>query len=1239
MTMIWLRARRSFSILVILFFLTCTAKAQYFSFNCSRDTIVPACPAALCITLKGVVCDIYGLSDTYTLNPTSSYAGCVPVYVAPNDPAGTPTFLNVDDTYTGVIPLPFPFPFYGTTYNSLIASTNGYLSFDVTQAGLFADWSLPNNMPSTSYDRAVIMGPMHDLDPEAGTSPTQRIQYQTWGVAPHRRWILSFYRVPLFSGACNALIENTHQITLYESTGIIEVTVFDKQICNGWNSGRAMIGIQNFGRNQAMMPPGRAALDPPWGSIGMNESWRFVPSGGPSLFKRVELYDLGGSLIATGSTTSLGNGQLDVSFDNICAPAGGATSFVIQAVYEKMDDPSVEIFGTDTITINRANGLAATAGSTPAGCGLSDGTITVSPPNGGTPPYEYSLDGTTWQSSNTFTGLSAGTYNVFVRDNGGICTTTIPDVIVGNSGALSASANSTATACTGVDDGTITIISAGGTGPHTFTLDGGPPVPGSIPFTFTNVSAGGHTIIVTDMSTSCTSNPINVNVAAGPGVIATATPTATTCPSVNDGTILVNVTAGAGPFTYQLDGGAPQSGANPYTFTNVAAGFHQVTIVDNMGCTRPLNVTVNPGSALTASTTTVSTACSGASNGSITITPTSGFAPYTWSINGAPSVPGASPYTFTNLAAGSYTIVVTDASGCVTNPITVTINPGPLLSTTSSKTDALCNGDATGSITVTTPSMGIAPFEYSLDLVLWQTSNVFTGLAAGPYTVYYRESNGCQGSHPVIIGEPPVLNAATNTTAVVCNGQNDGIITVTASGGVSPYQYSIDGGATWQSSNIFNVAAGTYSIRIRDFNNCITIQPATVTEPLVLTANSVNTDASCDGGNDGIITITANGGNSGYQYSIDGINYQASNIFNVAPGTYNVRVRDNLGCLTSFPTTVGLSSNFTLTPQSDPTICEGTSTQLQLVSNATIYSWSPSTGLNDATISNPIANPTVTTQYIVTATLGRCSADDTVLVNVNAAPIPNAGPNGSICYGQTYQLQGSGGVSYVWTPSTYLSSTTVPDPISTPARTITYTLAEITDALGCRSLTTSQVTIDVTPPIKVKTYPFDSIGYTGEQFQLLAIPSEPNVTTYTWTPTTGLSNASIADPVVTIGMTGDDILYQVITSTPAGCKGEGYVRVRSYKGPDIYVVTAFSPNGDGKNDRFTPFPVGIKEMKYFRVFNRWGQLLFSTKTLKDGWDGKLNGIEQPTGVYVWVAEAVTRDNKVISKKGTVTLIR
>jgi gliding motility-associated-like protein len=256
-------------------------------------------------------------------------------------------------------------------------------------------------------------------------------------------------------------------------------------------------------------------------------------------------------------------------------------------------------------------------------------------------------------------------------------------------------------------------------------------------------------------------------------------------------------------------------------------------------------------------------------------------------------------------------------------------------------------------------------------------------------------------------------------------------------------------------------------------------------------------------------------------------------------------------------------------------------------------------------------------------------------VNVNAAPIPDAGPPGFICYGQSYTLQGSGGTQFTWSPATYLSGTTGATPVATPDKTITYTLA-VTDANGCTSLVTDDVTIDVTPPIKVSTFPFDTIAHPTDKFQILATSIAPN---YTWSPAIGLSDPNIANPVLTVGPLGSDQVYKVTAYTSAGCKGEGFVRLRVFKGPDIYVPGAFTPNNDGKNDRFYPFPVGIKKINYFRVFNRWGQLVFTSTTLHKGWDGNMGGVEQASGVYVWMAEAEGIDGKLIKKQGSVMLIR
>lgn len=1240
----WTQLRRWAFAAGILFY-AATLSAQGFTFNCTKDTTIGGCSPNPCFTLRTVIPDLHGLTGDYTVNGVGTSGSCFPVYSSP-EIVGTPTALTIDDRYSAIIPIGFAFPFYGNIYNDLIVSTNGVVCFQTSLDNDPAHWQIlqsgnPVNLPSTFYDPALIMGPYHDLNPNVA-QPSQRIDYITVGAAPYRKWILNFYRVPLFGPACVGLIENTHQIVLYESTGVIEVLIYSKQACTGWNQGRAMVGIQNFNRDRAVMAPGRAASDPPWGTPGMNEAWRFVPNEGPSLFRRVELYNATGiTLLATGTTTNLGNGNLEAAFPNICPPSGATTTYIVKSFYSKIDNPLEEVMGVDTIRITKGppTDLNATATTSPSACGPPSGSITVTVPSG-TAPYTYIVDGgapSTGGSPRTFNNMAPGPHTIVVTDASGVCNSTI-NVTVAQDNNLQANLAPTGTSCPGVNNGTLTATPTNGIGPYTFTLSPLALVQIGATANYTNLPAGSYTLTIADAS-GCSSPGLPVVITQGAGLQGNINQTATSCAGGSDGSVTVNPTNGTGPYQFILDGGAATQIGNTATFNGLPAGAHTVMIVDANGCASSpaLSINVGAGPPLTSNVFTTATSCAGANNGTATFTPIGGTGPYTFVLDGgAATQTGATTTTFTNLSPGGHTVTITDAGGCASNIIPISITSGAQLTTSVNHTDVLCFGGSTGTITVTAPA-GPGPFEYSLDGTNWQASNVFNGLPAATYTVYFRDiPTGCQGQLTRTVAQPAALAATSAGVPVVCNGQSNGTITITTTGGAVPYQYSINGGTSWQASNVFNVPAGAYTVTIRDANNCTTTQSLNITEPDVLTATTAQTNATCNGGNDGRITVTASGGNSNFTYSIDATSFQASNVFNVAPGTYTVTIKDNLGCTFTVPNVVvNLTDDLTYTAPPAATICEGSSTQLQVVSNALQYSWAPATGLSSPSVANPIASPTTTTNYIVTVTYGRCSADIPVTINVNAAPVPNAGADGFICYGQTYQLQASGGVNYKWTPPLYLSDPNIPNPIVTPDRTTTYSLS-VTDANGCPSLISDDVTVDVTPPIKVTTFPFDTVTYEGDQFQMLATSV---ATDYIWTPTTGLSNPAIPNPVVTAGAVGDMIIYKVTASTQAGCKGEGFVRLRVYKGPELYTPTAFTPNGDGKNDKFYPFPVGISEIKYFKVFNRWGQLLFSTTRVNDGWDGRSGGVEQASGVYVWRAEAVTEDNKVISKQGTVVLIR
>ena len=1069
------------------------------------------------------------------------------------------TSIYVDDIYSSVIDMGFNFCFYDTVFNKCVIGSNGLITFDPANASCGNSWQQTQPIPyaggsicsagAAYYPKASVMGVFTDVYPVAQASPPDRkIEYRVEGTAPCRKFIASYYHVGMFNqgnyttgGAnCNSQNPSTFQIVLYESTGIIEVYIENKTCIANSNpgGGNAIMGVQNWARNAAVAAPGKNASL--W--TARNEAYRFVPSGGATRFINSQLFTMSGSLVATATTSSVTPGTIGLGFSNIC-PSGTSEQFVVRTSYQSCSDPTDVYITEDTITINKANGLGATATVTNLNCTTgSSGSLTVNVPAGnGVPPYQYSINSGPLQSSNTFNNLADGTYSIYVTDANG-CNSTFTETIT-RTGILGVGYTSINSACTGMNTGSITILP-----PSIYT-----------------------------------------------------------------------------PIQYSLNGGAPQTSN---IFTSLAAGSYNVSVTDAIGCAGSTTIVITEGAGITATLNPTPTSCTGINNGTITVNASGGNLPYQYSLDGGPS---QSTNIFVGLAPGNYSVKITDATGC-SSIYPVVVNPGAPLVASIFKSDVSCNGGSNGAISVYL-SNGTPPFQYSLDNTTWQTSNIFSNLAAGTYTVYYKDNNACSNSQPVTIGQPAALNVTLTAQAPRCFGYADATITATISGGSGPYQYSLNN-MNWQAGNVFNtITAGNYTVYCKDVNGCVVTKSITINQPAALTGSAVVADATCNGGADGQITVSASGGTAPLNYSLTVPPLQTSNVFTVVPGTYNIMIVDANNCVLGLPpVTVGLTNNLSVTASQDVTICEGKSTQLSVISNATQFSWTQGSSLDNATIQNPVANPAVTTQYIVTATFGQCTGKDTVVVSVDPAPIPDAGSDVEICYGQNHKLQGSGGVQYSWTPSSTLSNGTLADPVCTPSQTITYSL-NVIDAKGCSSLVPDKVIVTVTPPIIVKTNPADTVVFAGDQFQLLA--SSP-ATIYSWSPGTGLNNPFIPGPIISIT---SDITYTVTAKTPAGCEGEAEVNIKVFKGPEIYMPTGFTPNNDGKNDKFKPFTVGVTKLNYFRVYNRWGRLIYSTAKLNEGWDGRISGVDQPTGTFVWMVQGVARDGRVITKKGTVTLIR
>ncbi len=350
--------------------------------------------------------------------------------------------------------------------------------------------------------------------------------------------------------------------------------------------------------------------------------------------------------------------------------------------------------------------------------------------------------------------------------------------------------------------------------------------------------------------------------------------------------------------------------------------------------------------------------------------------------------------------------------------------------------------------------------------------------------------------------------------------------------------------------------------------------------------------------------------------------------------TYTVRL-NQAGCVNIDSITVRVVDHVTLSARIDTTSCQGDPVQLSLNSDALQYEWFPTISLDNPTIKNPIATPTTTSTYTVVARIGNCMATENVTVFVVPYPFVNVAPDTTVCFNTPAQLYGSyRGTSYSWTPANYLNNPNSINPIAVPPRTTTFVLT-VYDTLGCPKPGYDSIVVNVLPKIR----PFagnDTLVVVGQPLQLNA----EGGTSYLWMPSTGLNNPSISNPVGLYDDSFESIRYVVQVFNEAGCYDSAFVNVRVFKtNPYVFVPSAFTPNGDGLNDVIRPIAVGVQEIKYFRIFNRWGQMIFNTTKNHHGWDGKISGTPQGTNVFVWMVSAIDYTGKPIFLKGTVTLIR
>jgi large repetitive protein len=470
----------------------------------------------------------------------------------------------------------------------------------------------------------------------------------------------------------------------------------------------------------------------------------------------------------------------------------------------------------------------------------------------------------------------------------------------------------------------------------------------------------------------------------------------------------------------------------------------------SLACTGDPNFTINAnmGCCTAPTMTFTSPSCNGGTNGTATATPTSPGSPYNYVWQNSSGTFSTStsntPSTVTGLTAGTYTVAITDANGCVTSN-TVTITQPAALANTSSQTNITCNGLTNGSATVVA-SGGTPGYTYS-----WAptggTAATATGLGAGTYTCTITDANGCPRTQSFTITQPTALANTSSQVNVLCNGALTGSATVVASGGTPGYTYSwAPSGGT--AATATGLGAGTYTCTITDANGCARTQSFTITQPTALSNTSSQTNILCNGALTGSATVVVSGGTPGYTYSWAPSGGTAATATGLGAGTYTCTITDANGCTRTQSFTITQPAALANTSSQTNILCNGglTGSATVVVSGGTpgyTYSWAPSggtaataTGLGAGTYTCTItdANGCTRTQpFTITqpAALANTSSQTNILCN------------GGLTGSATVVVSGgTPGYTYSWAPSGGTAAT------ATGLGAGTYTCT-ITDANGC----------------------------------------------------------------------------------------------------------------------------------------------------------------------------------------------
>lgn len=1049
-----------------------------------------------------------------TLATTTYSVSAIPYNPYPYN-GGTNVLLGIDDQYTGVINLPFCFQFFGNTYTQIVIGANGVVTFNTAYANTGSGYVLCAPIPTTCGVTPLnsIMAPYHDIDPSIGGS----IEYSTFGTYPCREFVVSWYQVPLFSGACNGMLQ-THQVILHEATNIIDIYIAQKDICAGWIGGVAIEGIQNATGTVGYAVPGRNNTQ--WACT--NDGQRFMPTGAPNY--TIQWFDPSMTLIANTAATVVCP-TVSGTYTSILTNTTCSGPIVVQ------DQMNVTV---SPITVTAGNGGPYCPGQ----------TIALTATAGGIDydwlgPSGYNQPNTQNPTIPGATAANAGVYTVTMTNAAGCTATATTTVVIG--GATATPAN-TGPYCAGA---TISLTAAGGAidydwlGPAGFNQPNtqNPTIPGS-----TVANGGVYTVTVT-YAGGCTATG-TTTVVVNPMPAPTANNTGPYCAGA---TIQLNSPTGSatddwvGPGAYSANN--IQNPTLPGS-TVANSGVYTVTVTTAAGCsaTATTTVVVNPVPAPTANNT--GPYCAGAT---IQLNSPTGSGTDDWTGPGAYSVNNVQNPTIvgsTVANSGVYTVTVTNASGCsATATTTVVVNPVP--APTANNTGPYCPGQTiqlnspTGSAT----DDWAGPGGYTANNIQNPTILGASAANAGVYTVTVTNGFGCSATATTTVVVNTGAAAVANNTGPYCTGAT---INLSSPGGAIDYDWMGPGG--YVQNNTQNptipgstaINAGVYTVTVTMAGGCTGTGTTTVVVNPLPAPTANNTGPYCAGATIQLNSPTGSGTDDWTgpaAYSVNNIQNPTIPASTVANGgIYTVTVTDVNGCSATATTNVVVNALPAPTANNTGPYCPGSLIQLNSPTGSATDDWAGPGGYVQNNLQNPtIAGATAANAGTYTVTVTNafgCSATATTTVVVNASMIAVANNTGPYCEGATINLSSpAGAVDYDWTgPGGYLQNNTQNPTIaaSVVGNSGVYTVT-VTDVNGCSGTGTTTVTVNALPvPTANNTGPYCS----GSTIQL---NSPTGSATDDWAGPLAYSQNDTQNPTIassTVAMSGD---YTVTVTDINGC--------------------------------------------------------------------------------------------------------